>query len=62
MKKYYLLLMIWKIVAKLIENKKSPDLEDFVQCVENYTKSLDSTIELMTLADMALQELIELKK
>lgn len=51
-----------KTIAKLIENKKSPDLEDFVQCVENYTKYLDSTIELMTVADMALQELIELKK
>lgn len=51
-----------KVITALIENKESPDLEEFVQCVENYTKYLDSTIELMTVADMALKELISLKK
>lgn len=51
-----------RIITKLIENKNLPDLEDFVGSVDNYTKYLDSTIELMIAADKALKELIELKK
>lgn len=51
-----------RIITKLIRNKNLPDLEDFVESVNNYTKYLDSTIELMIAADKALKELIELKK
>ncbi len=51
-----------RIITSLIEGKNTPDLEEFVSSVENYTKYLDSTIELMTAADKALKDLIELKK
>ncbi len=49
-------------IRSLIINKDSPDLEEFVDSVETYTKYLDSTIELMVAADEALKDLIELKK
>ena len=51
-----------RVITKLIRNKNLPDLEDFVDSVDNYTKYLDSTIELMIAADKALKELIESKK
>lgn len=51
-----------RIITSLIADKETPDLEEFVVTVENYTKYLDSTIELMTAADKALKDLIELKK
>lgn len=51
-----------KVINSLIANKNTPDLEEFVQSVENYTKYLDSTIELMTVADTALKQLIDMKK
>ena len=51
-----------KVIVSLIEGKEAPDLEEFVSTVENYTKYLDTTIELMTAADKALKDLVEMKK
>ncbi len=51
-----------EVIRGLLINKDSPDLEDFIDSVDTYTKYLDSTIELMIAADIALKDLIELKK
>lgn len=51
-----------KVITDLIEDKEVPDLEDFVASVENYTKYLDNTIDLMASVDKALKDLVELKK
>lgn len=51
-----------EIIKGLIADKETPDLEDFVTSVDSYTKYLDNTIELMMAADIALKDLIELKK
>lgn len=50
------------VIKGLIVNKDTPDLDDFVDSVEVYTKYLDNTIELMVAADKALKDLVELKK
>lgn len=51
-----------EVIKRLIVDKDTPDLEDFVSSVDTYTKYLDNTIELMVAADIALKDLIELKK
>lgn len=51
-----------QVISHLIQNKDIPDLVDFIESVEKYTKYLDSTIELMMAADKALKGLVELKK
>ncbi|MDD5888105.1 MAG: hypothetical protein PUC82_01280 [bacterium] len=51
-----------QVITRLIQNRNLPDLENFVESVDNYTKYLDSTIELMVAADKALKGLIDLKK
>lgn len=51
-----------EVIRRLSVDKETPDLDDFVDSVEIYTKYLDNTIELMVAADKALKDLIELKK
>lgn len=50
------------IINRLIQNKNSQELQDFVSTVEGYTKYLETTIEMNKDADNALLELKNKKK
>ena len=51
-----------EIINRLIQNKNSQELQDFVSTVEGYTKYLETTIEINKDADNALSELKNKKK
>lgn len=51
-----------EIINRLIQNKNSQELQDFVSTVEGYTKYLETTIEMNKDADNALSELKNKKK